>query len=74
MIKSLIPWWLGMSVVFAVSMYVLFVVPDRWSGAVAVKICRDGSVILRDRGGVYWVRRNAVRAYRVDDAETVCAK
>lgn len=64
--------WLLMSVLLIWSMYVLFVMPDR-SDAVAVKVCRDGSLILRDAQGRYWLRRNGLVAYRVENPEKVCA-
>jgi hypothetical protein len=66
--------WLGcMAVAFLGAVYVLFVLPDRWTGAVVVKVCRDGSPILRDKDGRHWLRRNGLVAYQVENPETVCA-
>jgi hypothetical protein len=62
-----------LAVVFLAAVYVLFVLPDRWTGAVVVKVCRDGSPILRNRDGRYWLRRNGLVAYQVENPETVCA-
>jgi uncharacterized protein YjeT (DUF2065 family) len=65
--------WLAlMFALFLGGIYVL-VMPDRWTGAVAVKVCRDGSPILRDKDGRYWLRRNGLVAYLVENPETVCA-
>jgi len=36
--------------VFAVSMWIIGT-PDKWNGAVALKICRDGTPILRRADG-----------------------
>ena len=66
--------WLALMFTLLVwGVYVLFAMPDHWTGAVAVKVCRDGSPILRDKVGRYWLRRNGLVAYLVENPETVCA-
>jgi hypothetical protein len=70
--------WLGPSLavatgaVFMLSLLVLFAMPDRWEQATAIKICRDGTPILRLADGSIWARRSGFHAYRVEDAQTIC--
>lgn len=49
-------------------------VPSKWDNATAIKICRDGTVILRLTDGTTWARINGFRHYRVENVETVCVK
>lgn len=63
---------LGFGVLFGVGIYAGFAIPGRWDGAVVLKICRDGTPILRDREGEIWARRTGFVAYRVIDPEKIC--
>jgi hypothetical protein len=51
---------------------IIAAIPSRWSDAVMVKICRDGTPILRRQNGEYWARRSGFTSYRVEDHEHVC--
>jgi hypothetical protein len=69
--------WIGPAAVVLVSVIIAVVLaitpmPNRWSGAIALKICRDGTPILRLLDGSMWARRNGFTAYRVEDMQTVC--
>jgi hypothetical protein len=46
--------------------------PSRWDNAVAVRICRDGTPILRLADGSLWARRSSALAYRVEDQDRIC--
>jgi hypothetical protein len=46
--------------------------PSKWDKAIALKICRDGTPILRLQDGSIWARRNGFTAYRVENEEKVC--
>ena len=39
-----------------------------------LRICRDGTPILRLTDGSIWARRSGLRAYRVENEQTVCDK
>jgi hypothetical protein len=64
--------------IFVVSIAVLVVsiwviaTPSKWDKSVALRICRDGTPILRLSDGSIWARQSSVRAYRVEDEKSVC--
>ena len=59
-------------VIFAlVAVIVLVVQPDKWTRAVIVKICHDGTRILRLEDGSHWARYQA-RSFAVENPDTVC--
>jgi hypothetical protein len=47
-------------------------VPSKWDGAIAIRICRDGTPILRLADGSHYARCNGLTAWRVEDPERVC--
>jgi hypothetical protein len=61
----------GMAAV-ATIIVALVMVPDKFSDATVVKICRDGTRIYRLPDGMIVVRRNAFQGYAVEDVNTVC--
>jgi hypothetical protein len=58
---------------FVIWVLVLTFVPStQWDDAVVVRICHDGTPILKLRDGTIWARRTLAFGYRVEDAEKVC--
>jgi hypothetical protein len=56
----------------ALMVVLALMLPSKWDKAVALKICRDGTPILRLQDGSIWARRNGFIAYRVENEEMVC--
>jgi hypothetical protein len=50
---------------------VLASIPDQWDRATVLRVCPDGTPVLRLQDNSIWMRRG-YRAYRVDNLETVC--
>jgi hypothetical protein len=50
----------------------LVMVPDKFSDATIVKICRDGTRVYRLPDGVIMIRRDAFQGYAVEDVNTLC--
>ena len=57
--------------VIAVMVAILWA-PSRWDQAVLVKVCRDGTPILRLADGSFVARRTGFVSYRVEELERVC--
>ena len=68
--------WPGVVFAIAIGLGVYVILPDELerelNRGIVIKICHDGTRILRIDDGTYWARYS-VRAYRVDNPETVCA-
>jgi hypothetical protein len=64
-------WFVGMAAL-GLSVAAVIALPDKWDKAVALKICRDGTPILRLQDGSIWARRNGFTAYRVENEDKVC--
>lgn len=76
-LRRVLKWWalpLIIPAAFAVLLFSLLSAPSKWDGATAIKICRDGTPILRLTDGSVWARRSAVLAYRVEDQEKICGQ
>jgi hypothetical protein len=56
----------------ALMVVLALMLPSKWDKAVALKIRRDGTPILRLQDGSIWARRNGFTAYRVENEEKVC--
>lgn len=66
------PWLMPLgALLFLAAVLVLAWWPDKWDRATVVKICRNGTPILRV-DGEYWARRSGFARYRVENPETVC--
>jgi hypothetical protein len=48
----------------------IVMMPDRWSDATVVRICRDGTRIYRLADGTIEVHRDRYHGYRVEDEKT----
>jgi hypothetical protein len=59
-------------IAFGMAVGALIAWPGKWDKAVALKICRDGTPILRLQDGSIWARRNGFTAYRVEDWQNIC--
>ena len=64
-------WLVGM-IALGLSIAAVIALPDKWDKAVALKICRDGTPIVRLPDGTVWARRSGIRAYRVENEDKVC--
>ena len=68
--------WIGPAVLIFVSgilAALIAAMPDsKWDKAVVLRICRDGTPILRLANGELWARRSGFVSYRVEDMQTVC--
>ena len=64
--------WLGGMIALGLSIVAVLNLPDKWDKAVALKICRDGTPIVRLEDGSVWARRSGIRAYRVENEDKVC--
>ena len=56
--------WFGSMFLFGVSLAVLIALPDKWDGAIALKVC-GGLPIVQRQDGTIWVRHRW-QAYRVE--------
>lgn len=67
--------WAVLVMIFGASLFAFGMMSggDRWDKAVVIKICRDGTPILRLPDESVWARRG-LRAYRVEDWQTVCER
>ena len=54
-------------VVLWLVLWLVFPSDSKWTGAIAKKVCRDGSIVVELRDGSLWLRRSSVLAYRVED-------
>lgn len=60
------------SAAFALWMNFVVKAPGKWDGATVLKICRDGTPILRQTDSTVWARQNSLHAWRVQNEQTVC--
>jgi len=71
--SQFVAWTVAISgLVIAVVAILLMPTPGPWADAVAVKICHDGTPILRRADGTIWARRSGLVAYRVENENIVC--
>jgi hypothetical protein len=68
------PWAVTLIGVTAVIIFVIAITaqPSKWDGATLLKICRDGTPIVRLRDGTVWARRTQYFGYPVEDLNSVC--
>jgi len=57
---------------FGVLVFALLSTPSKWDGAVAIRICCDGTPVLRRADGSVWARRDGFTSYRAEDPERIC--
>jgi hypothetical protein len=65
--------FVGLLLLFGASLGALYVVSDKWDKSVVLKVCRDGTMIVRQDNGSVWALRRWGRAYRVEsDWREIC--
>jgi len=64
--------WFGSMGLLSVSLAVLILVPDKWDRAALLKICHDGTLIVRLEDGRV-VAKRSFRAFRIEgNWEDIC--